>query len=125
MLGRFAVRQGKPRAGLRRCKTEEHHVVLEMAILDVKHGQEQDFEAAFEVAQKIISSMEGYLNHQLQQCIERPGRYLLLVNWASLSAHTEGFRQSEEYQQWRSLLHHFYDPFPVVEHYKEVFSYAP
>ena len=24
------------------------------------------------------------------------------------------------YQQWRALLHHFYDPFPTVLHYRAV-----
>jgi heme-degrading monooxygenase HmoA len=76
-----------------------------------------DFESAFAQASSIISAMPGYISHQLQRCIEVPDRYLLLVNWASLEAHTVGFRGSPDYQRWRQLLHHFYDPFPVVEHY--------
>ncbi|MCP3291751.1 antibiotic biosynthesis monooxygenase, partial [Aeromonas hydrophila] len=27
---------------------------------------------------------------------------------------------SPQYQQWKALLHHFYDPFPTVEHYRQV-----
>ena len=34
--------------------------------------------------------------------------------------HTVGFRGSADYQRWRELLHHFYDPFPVVEHFVDV-----
>ncbi len=49
-------------------------MILEVAMLDVKPGQEADFEIAFEKAQKIISSMNGYLSHQLQKCIENPNR---------------------------------------------------
>ncbi len=45
---------------------------------------------------------------------------MLLVRWDSLEAHTVGFRQSPDYQQWRALLHHFYDPFPTVLHYHAV-----
>ena len=97
-------------------------MILEVAILDVKPGQENEFEATFGKAQKIISSMQGYQSHQLQKCIENPGRYILLVNWQTLEDHTEGFRGSEQYQEWRSLLHHFYDPFPVVEHYQSVYD---
>jgi len=97
-------------------------MILEVAILDVKPGQEIEFEAAFEDAQKIISSMHGYLSHQLQKCLENPNRYVLLVNWETLEDHTVGFRESAEYQEWRSLLHHFYDPFPSVEHYQSVYS---
>ena len=86
-------------------------------MLDVKPGQSKDFEAAFHQAQTIISSMEGYISHQLQKCIEKPTRYILLVNWQTLEDPTLGFRGSTAYQEWRSLLHHFYDPFPEVEHY--------
>ena len=77
---------------------------------------------AFGQAQQIIAGMRGYRSHSLSACLERPGRYLLLVEWESLEDHTEGFRQSTEYQQWRDLLHHFYEPFPEVEHYEPVFS---
>lgn len=100
-------------------------MILEVALLDVIPGQEAEFESAFNEAQKIISSMGGYVSHQLQKCIENPKRYILLVNWNTLEDHTEGFRQSPEYQQWRAMLHHFYDPFPTVEHYEAVFENAP
>jgi heme-degrading monooxygenase HmoA len=92
-------------------------MILEVAVLNVRPGSSDDFESAFAVASSIISSMPGYVSHQLQRCIEVPARYLLLVRWTSLEAHTVGFRGSSEYQQWKQLLHHFYDPFPSVEHY--------
>tara|TARA_R100000306_G_scaffold62603_1_gene75625 strand:- start:96106 stop:96408 length:303 start_codon:yes stop_codon:yes gene_type:complete len=92
-------------------------VILEVAILDVKPNQTEEFEAAFKEAQTIIMSMKGYQSHQLQRCLENSNRYILLVNWEKLEDHTIGFRGSEQYQQWRSLLHHFYDPFPTVEHF--------
>ena len=95
-------------------------MILEVATLNIKPGLSVDFENAFLEAQQIISSMEGYLSHQLKKCIENEDQYLLLVNWKTLAAHTEGFRGSAEYQNWKKLLHHFYDPFPIVEHYIEV-----
>ena len=97
-------------------------MILEQAVLDVKPGMERDFEAAFGQAQQIIAGMRGYRSHSLSACLERPGRYLLLVEWESLEDHTEGFRGSPEYEEWRSLLHHFYEPFPEVEHYTAVFT---
>src|SRR5688572_30102405 len=93
-------------------------MILEVAILDIIPGQEKQFEAAFEQASGIISGMPGYLSHQLQHCLERQNRYLLLVHWETLEAHTQGFRGSAEYQEWKKRLHHFYDPFPTVEHYQ-------
>ncbi|MFI2811293.1 antibiotic biosynthesis monooxygenase family protein [Microbulbifer sp. JSM ZJ756] len=92
--------------------------MLEVAQLDIRPGQCDAFEAAFKRAQAIISSMPGYLSHQLQKCIEKDHRYLLLVQWETLEDHTEGFRQSPRYQEWKALLHHFYEPFPDVEHYQ-------
>ena len=92
-------------------------MILEVAILNVRPGLEHEFEAAFAQASSIIASMPGHHTHQLQRCVEQSNRYLLLVQWDSLEAHTVGFRGSPEYQRWKQLLHHFYDPFPIVEHY--------
>jgi heme-degrading monooxygenase HmoA len=93
-------------------------VILEVAVLTVKLDQCGEFEAAFKQASTIIASMPGYLSHELQRCIEKPNQYLLLVNWQTLEDHTIGFRGSPQYQEWKRLLHHFYDPFPTVEHYE-------
>ena len=95
-------------------------MILEAAMLQVKQGMESEFEKAFQKASSIISSMKGYLSHELQRCIEVDGKYLLLVKWETLEDHTVGFRQSEEYQEWKKILHHFYDPFPTVEHFEKV-----
>jgi heme-degrading monooxygenase HmoA len=99
-------------------------MILEVAVLNVRAGQSDAFVRAFTQAQDIISSMPGYISHQLQRCIEVSGRYILLVNWRNLEDHTVGFRESSQYQEWKTLLHHFYDPFPTVEHYEPVFSHS-
>jgi heme-degrading monooxygenase HmoA len=95
-------------------------MILEVAVLDVRPGQAASFESAFQSAQRIISAMPGYVSHELQRCVEVKNRYVLLVRWRTLEDHTEGFRKSAEYQEWKRLLHHFYDPFPTVEHYVPV-----
>lgn len=95
-------------------------MTLEVAILDVIPQKTEAFEAAFSEAQAIIMSMKGYIAHELHACVEKENYYILLVKWQTLEDHTIGFRQSDEYQQWKALLHHFYDPFPVVEHYELV-----
>lgn len=91
--------------------------VLELAVLDVRSGEKQRFEAAFAEARALLAARDGHLGHELRACLERPGRYLLLVWWRDLESHTEGFRGSTEYARWKALLHHFYEPFPEVEHY--------
>jgi heme-degrading monooxygenase HmoA len=98
-------------------------MILEVAILDVIPNQEKDFEIAFATASSIISSMAGHVSHQLQRCLEKQNRYILTVHWETLEAHTVGFRRSEQYQEWKHLLHHFYDPFPTVEHYELVLEH--
>jgi heme-degrading monooxygenase HmoA len=95
-------------------------VILEAAMLQVRLGMEAEFEDAFRQASPIIASMRGYQGHELQRCLEVVGKYLLLVRWDTLEDHTVGFRGSPEYQEWRRLLHHFYDPFPTVEHFGNV-----
>ena len=95
-------------------------MILEVALLNIRFGQEAEFESAFTQAAPIIASMKGYISHELQRCLETPTRYILLVLWQTLEDHTVGFRGSAEYQEWRRLLHHFYDPFPVVEHFRLV-----
>ena len=95
-------------------------MILEVAILNIKDRLDLDFETAFKKAEAIISSMEGYISHSFQKCIEKDNQYILLVNWKNLEDHTIRFRQSKEYQEWKTLLHHYYDPFPEVEHYQSV-----
>ena len=97
-------------------------MVLEHALLSVKPGEEQAFEAAFTQAKSIVASMPGFGRLTLSRCLERTSTYLLLVEWDRLEDHTVGFRGSPQYQQWRSLLHHFYEPFPTVEHYELVLT---
>ncbi len=96
-------------------------MVLEVAILNVLPDQSADFEKAFAEAQAIISASPGYQSHELRRCVETPSRYLLLVWWKDLESHTTGFRGSPEYLRWKELLHHFYDPFPEVEHYTPLY----
>jgi len=98
-------------------------MILEVAILNIRPRQAAAFEAAFAQAAPIIASIPGYRAHELQKCIEHPDRYLLLARWETLEAHTLGFRGSPQYQEWKQLLHHFYDPFPTVEHFEQVFIY--
>lgn len=95
-------------------------MILEVARLDILPGRTAAFELAFQQATPLIAATPGYLSHELRRCIETPDRYVLLVQWESVEAHTIGFRQSARYREWKTLLHHFYDPFPTVEHYEPV-----
>jgi heme-degrading monooxygenase HmoA len=96
-------------------------MITEIALLTVRKGQSAAFEEAFANAQPILEAASGYIQHELQQCLEKNDKYLLTVRWNTIEDHTTGFRESAGYREWKKLLHHFYDPFPLVEHYKRIF----
>ncbi|RJF81511.1 antibiotic biosynthesis monooxygenase [Azospirillum cavernae] len=100
-------------------------MILEAALLMVRPGQEQDFERAMSDARPLIAATPGFRGLELRPCLEVANRYLLLVQWERLEDHTEGFRGSDRYARWKALLHHFYDPFPLVEHFAEPVVTAP
>ena len=100
--------------------TSTSRMILEVALLDVKPGLASAFENDFDLAASHLAGAEGYVSHELQRGVETPNRYVLLVRWNSVEAHTEGFRKSPAYQEWKKLLHHYYDPFPTVEHFEQV-----
>jgi heme-degrading monooxygenase HmoA len=93
-------------------------VILEHAVLDVRTTEIKAFEKAFATAKGIISASPGFLGLELHHCLEITNRYLLLVQWERLEDHTQEFRLSPGYQEWRKLLHHFYQPAPIIDHYE-------
>ena len=95
-------------------------MITEHAILNVIPGQEEDFLSALAQAKTFIAGSPGFGGLRVERCLENPSTFLLLVEWESLEAHTQGFRGSAAYEDWRRLLHHFYEPFPVVEHFEPV-----
>ena len=99
-------------------------MILESAILTLRPGEENAFEKAMHEATPLIQASPGFLGMEVRRCIETPNQYLLLVRWARLEDHTEGFRGSARYRDWRAKLHHFYEPFPTVEHYAAPFLSA-
>lgn len=95
-------------------------MITEHALLDVIPGREQEFVESMERAKAIVAASPGFVSLRVERCMERPSCFLLLVEWERLEDHTEGFRGSAGYQDWRAALHHFYDPFPVVEHFEPI-----
>ena len=92
-------------------------MILEHALLQVRLGEESAFEEAMAQARPLIAASPGFLGIEVRPAAETPGLYLLLVRWASVDDHRAGFRQSTRYQQWRVLLHKFYDPMPNVDYF--------
>ncbi len=95
-------------------------MITEHAVLEVIPGREDEFVLVMERAKALIGASAGFVSLRVERCLEQPSRFLLLVEWETLEDHTDGFRGSANYEEWRALLHHFYDPFPVVEHFEAV-----
>ena len=95
-------------------------MITEHALLEVSPGKEAEFVDAMERVKALIANSPGFVSLRVERGVERPGCFLLLVEWQRLEDHTEGFRGSSAYEEWRAALHHFYEPFPVVEHFEAV-----
>jgi heme-degrading monooxygenase HmoA len=92
-------------------------VILERAIFSIKPGTAGDFAAAFGTARKFVEAMPGFQKLEMRRGIESPDTFLLLIWWETLEAHTKGFRESENFVQWRAVLGPFFASPPAVEHY--------
>jgi heme-degrading monooxygenase HmoA len=90
--------------------------VLEHVLLTIDPAQAPSYEAAFAEARPLIEGQPGCQGARLVRVLETPGRYVLLVEWATLEDHLEGFRSSPEFLRWRELLQHFYVTAAEVEH---------
>ena len=95
-------------------------VIVEHGVLAIRPGSEAEFEAAFAQARPLIATQPGFLGISMSRSVESPNLYLLLVQWETVAAHTEGFRKSPQFQQWRALLHTFYESPPVIEHFVDI-----
>ncbi|GAP37504.1 antibiotic biosynthesis monooxygenase [Piscinibacter sakaiensis] len=96
-------------------------MILEVADIRITPGRQAEFDAAIaHGARSVLALAEGYLGHEIRKGVESPERYLLLVRWATLEAHTVGFRESEAFGRWRAIVGPFFAAPPVVEHFTAV-----
>lgn len=95
-------------------------MVLEHAVITVRPGTTADFEGALHRARSVIAGSHGFVSLALHRGVETPDRYLLLVEWETLEDHTVGFRQSEAFVEWRSLIGPYFESPPLVDHCQPV-----
>ncbi len=93
-------------------------MIVEHALLQIRPGQSEAFETAMAEARLLVAAQPGFQSIEVRPSVDDPEIYLLLIKWDRIESHRDLFRQSAEYQQWRGLLHHFYDPMPVVNYYE-------
>ena len=94
-------------------------MILEVALIPVLPGHEQDFESdLLQAAQTVLHRADGFVEFTGHGWgVERPGTYLFTIRWDSLEAHIEGFRGSDLFDEWRTLIGPHFDGTPVVEHF--------
>ena len=94
-------------------------MIIEHAVLIVAPDRTAAFEADLARARPLIAASPGFLGIEVRPAAEQAGTYLLLVRWASIADHRDGFRISDRYQHWRALLHPYYDDLPVVSYFTD------
>ncbi|WP_127501423.1 antibiotic biosynthesis monooxygenase family protein [Actinoplanes solisilvae] len=95
-------------------------MVLEVALIDVTPGAEEEFAAAYKIAYPILAGTPGCRSVRMTRGVESASRFVLLVEWDSVEAHLENFRNSERFPQWRGWIGQFFATPPVVEHFLDV-----
>src|SRR5258705_13121445 len=95
-------------------------MVLEVALIDVLAGQEEQFAAAYGKAREILVSTPGCRSVRMTRGVESPSRFVLLVEWDSVEAHLENFRATDRFTSWRALIGPYFDGAPRVEHFTDV-----
>jgi heme-degrading monooxygenase HmoA len=91
-------------------------MVLEIAEFAIRPGEEDAFTLAYERAARLVRDSPGCLSMRMTRGIESTSRFVLLIEWAKLTDHTEGFRRSASYQAWRDEVSPFFAEAPRVEH---------
>ncbi|GHJ13758.1 MULTISPECIES: antibiotic biosynthesis monooxygenase family protein [unclassified Micromonospora] len=95
-------------------------MVLEVALIDVTPGHEDDFAAAYAQARPILAEVQGCRSVRMTRGVESPTRFVLLVEWDSVEAHDVNFRQTERFGRWRGLIGPYFAGPPLVEHFVDV-----
>jgi heme-degrading monooxygenase HmoA len=95
-------------------------MVLEVALINVVAGREDEFVAAYSKAREVLVSTEGCRSVRMTRGIESPSRFVLLVEWDSVDAHLDNFRATDRFTTWRGLIGPYFDGAPDVEHFADV-----
>jgi heme-degrading monooxygenase HmoA len=95
-------------------------MVLEVALIDVLPGREDEFTAAYAQARDTLIGTPGLRSARMTHGIESPSRFVLLVEWDSVEAHEQNFRATERFATWRGLIGPYFDGPPRVEHFSDL-----
>jgi heme-degrading monooxygenase HmoA len=95
-------------------------MVLEVALIEVRAGEEEAFSAAYRGACGEVGTTPGCRSIRLTRGVESPSRFVLLVEWDSIDAHLRNFRATDRFVRWRQAVGPYFASPPTVEHFIDV-----
>lgn len=95
-------------------------VVLEVAEISIAPGQEAAFAAAYREARQLVAVSPGLRSMRMTQGVETPSRFVLLIEWDSVEAHEQGFRETDRFPKWRAAIGPYFAKPPHVEHFVDI-----
>src|SRR5690606_11556307 len=100
-------------------------MVLEVALFDIRPGEEEQFIAAYRTAREVLATTPGCRSVRMTRGIESPSRFVLLVEWDSVEAHETNFRATDRFTTWRGHIGPYFAAPPTVEHFADVDTADP
>ncbi|GIF49894.1 heme-degrading monooxygenase HmoA [Asanoa ferruginea] len=95
-------------------------MILEVALIDIRPGEEEAFTAAYRTAHTLVRGTPGFRSIRMTRGVESPSRFVLLVEWDTVEAHLENFRETDRFTQWRGHIGPYFASPPVVEHFTDI-----
>ncbi|OGA17255.1 MAG: antibiotic biosynthesis monooxygenase [Betaproteobacteria bacterium RIFCSPLOWO2_02_FULL_66_14] len=93
-------------------------MILELAEIRIHPGKQAEFDAAIvKGIETVISTAKGFRGYKVNQGVESPERYVLMIFREALENHTVDFRRSPAFQQWRGIVGGYFAAPPAVEHF--------
>lgn len=99
-------------------------MIAEIAVVEILSGREPEFEEAIKIAAStVLVKSPGFLEFKLHRGIERSDVYTFVIHWETLEDHTVGFRNSELFTEWRSIIGQYFANPPAVEHWIPLWNF--
>jgi heme-degrading monooxygenase HmoA len=94
-------------------------MIREVAQVSIKPDSHAEFEIALARAHtEILPHVTGLIEFvPVGWCVERPHVYMFTIDWETLEAHMVGFRESENFSAWPTLIGPYFEGPATVEHF--------
>ena len=93
-------------------------MIVEIALLTAKPGVQDQVREALRAARPVMARMPGYRGSVFHQGVQAPESFVLRIEWESLEAYAQSFREITLLTEWRSHFYHLLDGPPKVTPYE-------